>query len=160
VLFQYCTNPSFLSSDSVNGGPSDIYPVWSPDGQRIAFVSDRDNGDQIYVMNVDGSHVQEITNLRMDRRTITSPVWAPDSSSIEFALTYVNAENGFSNSNIYVVNISSLEAQQLTHEIWDTDPARLPDGQHVIDRAQPNERSEIWVINGNKQKRLTNNNVD
>ena len=40
----------------------DIRPRVSPDGKRIAFVSTRDGNYEVYVMNLDGSHVQRITN--------------------------------------------------------------------------------------------------
>jgi Tol biopolymer transport system component len=41
----------------------DLWPTWSPDGQRIAFVSKRDSPlGEIYVMNADGSDVRRLTN--------------------------------------------------------------------------------------------------
>jgi Tol biopolymer transport system component len=39
----------------------DVYPVWSPDGTRIMFVSNRDGASEIYMMNTDGSNVVRIT---------------------------------------------------------------------------------------------------
>ena len=36
-------------------------PVWSPWGDRIAFVSERDGNRDIYVMNADGSNVTRLT---------------------------------------------------------------------------------------------------
>jgi len=49
-------------------------PVWSPDGKRLAFVSDRDGNFEIYVMNADGSGQ---TNLTHDPASDTDPVWQP-----------------------------------------------------------------------------------
>ena len=69
-------------------------PAWSPDGQRIAFVSDR-NGDveefgglrfntDIFVMNADGSGVEQVTSDPLSR-SADQPAWSPDGSSIAFA---------------------------------------------------------------------------
>ena len=49
---------------------SDAFPTWSPDGRRLAFVSDRDGNDNIYIMNADGSGVVRLTRN-------TSDDWAP-----------------------------------------------------------------------------------
>jgi Tol biopolymer transport system component len=38
----------------------DANPAWSPDGRKIAFVSNRDGGYGIYVMNADGSGQQRL----------------------------------------------------------------------------------------------------
>jgi Tol biopolymer transport system component len=40
---------------------SDSFPTWSPDGTRIAFGSDRDGNDEIYIMNADGSNQIRLT---------------------------------------------------------------------------------------------------
>ena len=43
-------------------GPSnDRSPTWSPDGRRIAFTSDRDGDDEVYVMNADGTAAVRLT---------------------------------------------------------------------------------------------------
>ncbi|NLG48575.1 MAG: hypothetical protein GX552_00525, partial [Chloroflexi bacterium] len=37
------------------------HPVWSPDGSRIAFVSEQDRTDDIWIMNADGSEQRNLT---------------------------------------------------------------------------------------------------
>jgi hypothetical protein len=48
-------------------------PAWSPDGTRIAFISDRDGPDELFVMRVDGTHVERLTSGPAEKDT---PTWA------------------------------------------------------------------------------------
>ena len=54
---------------------------WSPDGQRIAFGSNREGNDDIYVMNADGSDVANVS--RHQAREYFSR-WSPDGSRLLF----------------------------------------------------------------------------
>jgi Tol biopolymer transport system component len=59
---------------SNNAGGDDGSPVWSPDGAQLAFVSDRDGLNQIYLMNADGSNQANLSNSLSED---DSPVWEP-----------------------------------------------------------------------------------
>ncbi len=64
-----------------NHSALDRYPVWSPDGNRIAFNSHRDGNFEIYVVDADGSDIERLTNHgAADMR----PVWSPDGTMIAF----------------------------------------------------------------------------
>jgi TolB protein len=57
-------------------------PAWSPDGRKIAFVSDRDGNSEIYVMNANGKGQRNLTrNPAFD----ADPAWSPDGRKIAFA---------------------------------------------------------------------------
>jgi TolB protein len=59
----------------------DIAPAWSPDGNQLAFVSDRDadNQPEIYIMDDDGNHVRR---LRMDGGIYADPAWTADGRAL------------------------------------------------------------------------------
>lgn len=54
----------------------DMQPRWSPDGSEIAFTSDREGGDNIFIMNADGSDIRQVTKESF--RLLNSPTWHPD----------------------------------------------------------------------------------
>ena len=58
----------------------DQQPRWSPDSKRIAFVSDRDGGWNLWIMNADGTSPKQLSRNRKD--TFISPAWLPDGPSI------------------------------------------------------------------------------
>ena len=61
-------------------GGADEEPAWSPDGEKIAFASERD--EEIYAMNVDGSGRTRLTDIRGYDHW--PPTWSPDSTRIAF----------------------------------------------------------------------------
>ncbi len=67
-----------------SGPKSSSSPAWSPDSQRLAFLSDRQDRRQIYVINRDGGEAQPLTNTT---GSIGRFAWAPDATMIAFTVT-------------------------------------------------------------------------
>lgn len=61
-------------------------PVWSPDGKRIAFVSNRSGDYDGWVIDPDGSNLRKITPSAADT-SIIIPVWSPDGKSLLFSVS-------------------------------------------------------------------------
>lgn len=64
-----------------DGAWSDSSPVWSPDGKRIAFLSDRSGSSQLHVMWADTRETLQLTRLERAPGAIT---WSPDGKQIAF----------------------------------------------------------------------------
>ena len=59
----------------------DEYPVWSPDGKKIAFSANPNGNFDIFTMNADGSDIKRITTSSSKEIT---PAWFPDNKTIAF----------------------------------------------------------------------------
>lgn len=64
-----------------SGARNDSSPVWSPDGKRIAFLSDRDGTNQLHVMWLDTREIAQLTHLEQAPSGIK---WSPDGKWIAF----------------------------------------------------------------------------
>ena len=87
VKDQYRSNLWIVEADGsrvrelTTGDRDDSSPVWSPDGKRITFLSDRDGTAQLFVMYVDTKEVAQLTHLE---QAPTGFKWSPDSKQIAF----------------------------------------------------------------------------
>lgn len=59
-------------------------PRWSPDGKKLAFVSNRSGKNQIFVMDARGGEARKLTSCLHGAE---KPVWSPDGNSIAFQVT-------------------------------------------------------------------------
>ena len=150
----YIMNADGSNQTRLTNNPAfDQYPSWSPDGEKITFMSQRD-GDknaEIYFINVDGS---EETRLTDNPAFDAFPSWSPDGEKIAFA----SERDG--NMNIYVMNTDgSLQARLTDNPAHDVKPQWSPDGKKIAFQTTRHGVEEVYVMNpdGSDQIRLTNN---
>ena len=129
----------------------DRSPVWSPDGRRIAFVSDRDGYPQgMYTMNPDGSDVRRIAPGSGGVPTL---VWSPDGRHIAFG-QYDRGEwdtesNGYIGAVYFVAIVGSdgsryrrvVESDSLISELtWS------PDGRHLVFFTTQDKKNTLNIV--------------
>jgi TolB protein len=96
---------------------SNFLPVFSPDGTRMAFMSNRDGNPEIYVMNVDGSGVRRLTNHPAGD---SSPTWSPTGTQVAFT------SDRSGTPQIYLVGADGLNLRRLTNESYADRPTWSP----------------------------------
>ncbi|HEX9649103.1 MAG TPA: hypothetical protein VGA21_00970 [Cyclobacteriaceae bacterium] len=100
--------PLFIVCQSLAQSKVDSHdPVWSPDGNQIAFYSNRDGDFEIYVVNSDGSNLRQITSNEFNDG---SPTCSPDGKKLLFK------SNRAGNSNFYLHELASGKTH-LLHKI-------------------------------------------
>jgi Tol biopolymer transport system component len=152
----YTMNPDGSDQTQVtNLAPNDdnrsAFPVISPDGRRIAFNYNSGNGPDLYIINVDGSGLRQLTT---DHGSLF-PRWSPDGKRIAFAtvsplgtaVIATMAADGTGKRNI------------LTTDLWDNfGPIYTPSGKQILFQSSMGGLvSAVWIMNtdGSHQHRLT-----
>src|SRR5438552_8160348 len=123
--------------------------AFSPDGSRIAFVTQRDGNPEIYVMNADGTGVTRVTN---DPQVDGRPAFAPDGQSIVF-----HSSRPAGKQEIWAVNLDGTGLTQLTRDSINFSPAVSPDGQTIAYVSVRDKNYDIWLMgrDGSNQRAFT-----
>jgi hypothetical protein len=135
-----------------------LYPAWSADGTRIAFIKTSLLAGTIYdldisVMDVDGGNVTQLTDTPEGDEWV--PTWSPDSAKIVYDYT-LSGERG----DIYVMDADGSNRQRLTsHLANDTAPVWSPDGTRIAFMSNRDGDYEIFIMNadGTDVRQLTSN---
>lgn len=94
----------------MSGMPFDSQPKFSPDGKRIAFLSDRDGGENLWIANADGSSPKKLTK---DKDVLfASPSWTPDGQYV--VVSRQNAAAGLGLYELWMYHIQGGSGIQIT----------------------------------------------
>jgi len=105
--------------------PDDLpgWSPWSPDGKKIVFVSYNLDDQDIYVMDIDGSNLRNLSNYP---GADLSPVWSPDSQQIAF-ISWRDE-----NFEIYAVHVDGTQLRNVSHRSGDDLlPVWSPDSRYI-----------------------------
>jgi len=117
----------------------DMNPVWSPDGSRIAFTSDRSGVRKIYVKSAFGTGAEEL--LAESTTEQNAEDWSRDGRSIVYnALIAGNARD------IWTLSTDTRKAQPFLATRFSEDQAQFsPDGKWIAYRSNESGRNEVYV---------------
>ncbi|MFD1216783.1 amidohydrolase family protein [Microbulbifer celer] len=151
---------------SINGGEAraitgeiawNTQPRFSPDGQSIVFVSDRDGADNIWVMDRDGSNLRQLTTEK--ENLVHAPSWSPDGQ-------YLVARKGFMSGRsipageIWMYHHGGGEGRQIKARIGGeiaqkniSDAVFSPDGRYIY-YAIDTTAGTVWEYNKNSTQQI------
>ena len=114
------------------GHAFEVQPRFSPDGKKILFTSDAGGGDNVWVMNRDGSGATQVTNETF--RLLNNGVWSPDGEYI-VARKHFTSGRSLGAGEMWMYHISGGGGLQLTKRKNDqqdvNEPCFSPDGRYV-----------------------------
>ncbi len=110
----------------------EVQPRYSPDGKKILFTSDAGGGDNIWMMDKDGSNAKQIT--KEDFRLLNNAVWSPDGQYI-IARKHFTSGRSLGAGELWIYHIAGGAGLQLTPRKNDqqdlNEPSASADGKYI-----------------------------
>ena len=131
-------------------------PRWSPDGKQLAFLSNRDDQQQIYVMRADGGEAAAVTK---GKRSVHSFAWSPDGKQIAYLAPDAKSateekkdkdkddarvvDKNDKQPRLWLLTLAANEAKALTDTKWEvSDLAWLKTGDRLVVSATDHPESD------------------
>ncbi|HEV2576629.1 MAG TPA: Tol-Pal system beta propeller repeat protein TolB [Acidobacteriaceae bacterium] len=106
-----------------NAGGTNVSPAWAPNGQQLAFSSDRTGDPEIWVSDTQGTAAHRITDFRGPD---ASPTWNPKTGA---QIAWVSGRTGL--PQIYIMEADGSGVQRLTDGGYASSPSWSPNGQFL-----------------------------
>ena len=111
-------------------GYMNVWPVYSPDGKKIAYLSNKGSdyaGTDLYLMNRDG------TGAKLVKAGVSSrPAFSADGKRILYSRKHLVDKYGSSQNDLFVYDFDAKKERKLTHGARVSDPAWSPDGRSIV----------------------------
>lgn len=145
----------FSPEKGITGKPRHLYtapyatqgtPTYSPDGYRIAFVSNKGGSPRVYLMNIPpaGTPLKEIKPVMITKanRENTAPCWSPDGTKIAYCAKTKGVRQ------IWVYDLLTGLERQLTDGARNKEnPSWAPNSLHLVYNTSDAENCQLYLIN-------------
>jgi Tol biopolymer transport system component len=115
----------------VSSSADELVPDWSPDGRKIAYVSNKDGGSNIYLLDLP---TMNTTRLTSDSLEGFAPKWSPNGKEISFVSnSSENKRDG--RSQVFIMNADGTDVRQMTPydlDHFEDSPVWCPDSSCII----------------------------
>jgi len=129
----------------------DMHPQFSPDGKRVAFISDRSGFRELWVGDLAGGDPKQLTSYGPSGLSPECPRWSPDGRQIVFALRetigFIPPHESDRPSNIYTLDLKTGKTWQVTD--WPSNqvrPSFSRDGKLIYFGSKRSGDWEIWKV--------------
>ncbi|MCP5468997.1 MAG: Tol-Pal system protein TolB [Chlamydiales bacterium] len=126
-------------------------PTFSPDGESLAFVSNKDGTARVYMMRIPapGAHLRDLHPQLISKknRGNTSPVWSPDGTKLAYSALTSGVRQ------IWIYDFERGEEWQLTEgKTHKENPTWAPNSQHLLFNTVADGYAELYLINLNQKE--------
>ena len=113
--------------------------AWSPNGQQIAFVGNKENASDIYLYDL---KYKTLINLTNDIYSDSEPVWSSDGTNIAYVSSRNKNENNLAAHDLLIFEITYFQTDIFTFDISNNSLQRITD-------TEANENYPVWANTGN-----------
>src|SRR3984893_11863651 len=139
---------------------SEIWPRWSPDGKKLAFLSNRGGDEQqIYILNMSGGEAAPVTK---DKASVSALAWSPDGQSIAYVAPDPKSEakqkrikdkddarvvdKDDKQPRLRILDLAKKESHAVTPATWKIEELKwMPDGQSIVVQATNKPASDLFT---------------
>lgn len=140
-----------------NNPKRDRSPDWSPDGQRLAFISERAGAPQLFLLPLGGGEAEQVTTLK---GAVLSAQWSPDGTQLAVIATQPPSEDeekavkggddavtvdlNLKHTRLWIVTVATRAAREVIARDWDIAPSA------VVARRQDHRLPRLSLVAGGR----------
>ena len=126
---------------SAGRGSTNSAPSFSPEGDRIVFVSDRVGNPEVYISDADGTNVEALTSPTYGERSHRAePEWSPNGLQVAYTARLSDR------NQVMLLSLRGLSVKQVTSEGRNEQASWAPDSRHLVVTSNRSGTRQLWVI--------------